>query len=125
MKKGLMILLASLLVLAMALPALAGECTHRGLLDTMFCDNDKDLVADDAAEGECKDPSTLVFTYTPVEDPAVYQDLFSNFQEYLEKATGKKVVYITPCTPTPPRSKPCVRAACTWPASPPVPRALP
>ena len=93
MKKGLMILMASLLVLAMALPVLAGECTNRGLLDTMFCDNDKDLVADVAAEGECKDPSTLVFTYTPVEDPAVYQDLFSDFQEYLKKATGKNVVY--------------------------------
>jgi phosphonate transport system substrate-binding protein len=93
MKKGLMILLTSLLVLAMAIPVLAGECTNRGLLDTMFCDNDKDLVADVAEEGECKDPSTLVFTYTPVEDPAVYQDLFSDFQEYLKKATGKNVVY--------------------------------
>ena len=40
-------------------------------------------------------PSTLVFTYTPVEDPAVYKDAFADFQEYLEKATGKRVIYYT------------------------------
>jgi phosphonate transport system substrate-binding protein len=93
MKKGLMTLLALIVLLAATVPGIAGECTNRGLLDVMYCDNDKDLVADLAPEGECKDPSTLVFTYTPVEDPAVYQDLFSDFQNYLKKATGKDVVY--------------------------------
>ncbi len=93
--KRFLILLAMALILIAAVPGLAQECEHRGLLDTMFCDNDRDLVADLAQPGQCKDPSTLVFTYTPVEDPAVYQDAFANFQEHLEKATGKKVIYYT------------------------------
>lgn len=40
-------------------------------------------------------PEHSGFTYTPVEDPAVYKDAFADFQAYLEKATGKKVIYYT------------------------------
>lgn len=68
----------------------------RGTLDTNYCDVDNDLVADTPTdESKWKDPSTLVFTYTPVEDPAVYKDAFADFQAYLSKATGKKVIYYT------------------------------
>jgi phosphonate transport system substrate-binding protein len=95
MKKGLMGFLAAVLFLAFAVPGFADECTNRGLLDTMYCDNDQDLVADNAPAGNCKDPSTLVFTYTPVEDPAVYQDLFADFQAHIKKHTGKNVIYYT------------------------------
>ncbi|WP_028575477.1 phosphate/phosphite/phosphonate ABC transporter substrate-binding protein [Desulfonatronovibrio hydrogenovorans] len=71
-------------------------CEHRGALDPMFCDEDMDLVADSPADpGKWKDPSTLIFTYTPVEDPAVYRDLFTDFLDYLSKATGKRVTYYT------------------------------
>ncbi|MEH6404674.1 MAG: phosphate/phosphite/phosphonate ABC transporter substrate-binding protein [Sneathiella sp.] len=77
-------------------PAAAAEDCARGSLDTLYCDIDKDLVADSPTdESKWKDPSTLVFTYTPVEDPAVYRDAFKDFQDYLTKATGKKVVYYT------------------------------
>ena len=94
MRKCLSLLVLAL-VLAIAAPALADDCKNRGMLDAMYCDNDMDLVADLAAPGQCKNPDTLVFTYTPVEDPAVYRDAFADFQEYLAKATGKKVVYYT------------------------------
>ena len=90
--------IALFMLLALALSAAtaqAADCKNRGLLDTQYCDENKDLVADDAPAGKCSDPSTLVFTYTPVEDPAVYKDLFADFQEYLAKATGKKVVYFS------------------------------
>lgn len=40
-----------------------------------------------------KNPSTLIYTYTLIEDPAVYQKVFFNFQEHLAQCTGKKVVY--------------------------------
>jgi len=93
--KKLLTLLAMALILALAVPALAADCQNRGTLDEMYCDNDKDLVADLAAPGQCQDPSTLVFTYTPVEDPAVYRDAFADFQKYLSAATGKDVVYYT------------------------------
>ena len=81
----------------MATIAYAAEtCSNRGTLDERYCDENNDLVADSPKDPkDWKDPSTLVFTYTPVEDPAVYKDAFSDFQKYLAKATGKKVIYYT------------------------------
>ena len=38
-------------------------------------------------------PSTLIFSYTPVEDPAVYQKVWDGFIKHMEKVTGKKVVF--------------------------------
>ncbi|WP_191601543.1 phosphate/phosphite/phosphonate ABC transporter substrate-binding protein [Marinomonas algicola] len=74
----------------------AADCENRGVLDEKFCDENYDLVADTPKDqSKWRDPSTLVFTYTPVEDPAVYKDAFSDFQKYLSEATGKKVVYYT------------------------------
>lgn len=74
----------------------ADDCKNRGTLDEMYCDEDMDLVADSPKkQEEWKDPSTLVFTYTPVEDPAVYKDAFADFQKYMEEKTGKKVIYYT------------------------------
>ena len=40
-----------------------------------------------------KNPSTLVFTYTPVEDAAVYENVFKPFIDHLGKCTGKRVVF--------------------------------
>lgn len=74
----------------------ASVCSNVGTLDTKFCDDNFDLVADlPADEGRWKDPSTLVFTYTPVEDPAVYREIFKPFQDYLAEKTGKRVLYYT------------------------------
>jgi phosphonate transport system substrate-binding protein len=73
-------------------PALAAECKNRGDLDTRYCDNDGDLVADTPTDAsEWLDPSTLVFSYTPVEDPSVYENVFTEFMAYLSEKTGKKV----------------------------------
>jgi phosphonate transport system substrate-binding protein len=38
-------------------------------------------------------PSTLIFAYTPVEDPAVYLKTWDGFIKHMEKTTGKKVVF--------------------------------
>jgi phosphonate transport system substrate-binding protein len=74
----------------------ADDCKNRGTLDEMYCDENMDLVADiPKDQKQWKDPGTLVFTYTPVEDPAVYKDAFADFQKYLSEATGKKVIYYT------------------------------
>ena len=70
------------------------ECKHRGELDARYCDENKDLVADAPTDPKyLKNPSTLVFTYTPVEDPAVYENIFKPFTDYLGKCTGKRVVF--------------------------------
>ena len=72
----------------------AQECKNRGELDTMYCDENKDLVADAPKDPKkLKTPSTVVFTYTPVEDPAVYEKVFAPFTEYLGKCLTKKVVF--------------------------------
>ena len=74
----------------------ADACAHRGALDALYCDEDKDLVADPPKDkAQWKDPGTLVFTYAPVEDPGVYRRLFEPFMDHLAKVTGKKVVYFS------------------------------
>ncbi len=74
--------------------AQADDCKHRGQLDTLYCDENKDLVADTPKDPKrWKNPSTLVFTYTPVEDAAVYETAFKPFLDYLGKCTSKRIVY--------------------------------
>lgn len=95
MKKSILTFLVSAAFLTGSAFA-ADECKNRGTLDEMYCDENMDLVADAPKdEKDWKDPNTLVFTYTPVEDPAVYKDAFADFQKYLSEKTGKKVIYYT------------------------------
>jgi phosphonate transport system substrate-binding protein len=73
--------------------ALAQECP-RGELDKAYCDRNNDLVADAPVETrQLVNPSTLIFAYTPVEDPAVYAKVWDGFIKHMEKLTGKKVVF--------------------------------
>ena len=86
---------ASAFVLALALgsSASAQDCP-RGDLDDRYCDADGDLIADVPTDAsEWLDPDTLIFAYTPVEDPAVYKEAWSDFLTHLEAETGKKVVF--------------------------------
>lgn len=63
-------------------------------LDTRFTDADGDLIADAPTDPkDWLDPSTLVFSYTPVEDPAVYAEVWKEFIDHLAKETGKKVQF--------------------------------
>ena len=90
------IIRAAALAAALTLPfgASAQECKNRGDLDPMYCDENADLVADTPKDPKkLKTPNTLVFTYTPVEDPAVYEKIFKPFTDHLAQCTGKKVVF--------------------------------
>jgi phosphonate transport system substrate-binding protein len=52
------------------------------------------LVADTPSDpAKLKTPSTIVFTYTPVEDPAVYAEIFSPFTKHLAQCVDRKVVF--------------------------------
>ncbi len=74
-------------------PAAAADCP-RGTLDERFCDADGDLIADIPTDPAAQiDPDTLIFAYTPVEDPAVYKTAWSDFLTHLESETGKNVVF--------------------------------
>lgn len=69
-------------------------CSNRGQLDNQYCDEDHDLVADAPKDPKrWRDPSTLVWAYTPVEDPAVYANIFKPFTEHLQTCLGKRIVY--------------------------------
>jgi len=90
------LLRAAALAAAFILPfaATAQECKNRGDLDPLYCDDNGDLVADTPRDPKkLKTPNTLVFTYTPVEDPAVYEKVFKPFTDHLAQCTGKKVVF--------------------------------
>ncbi len=63
-------------------------------LDARFKDADGDLVADAPTNpAEFVDPATLIFAYTPVEDPAVYAKVWDEFLKHMEKVTGKRVQF--------------------------------
>jgi phosphonate transport system substrate-binding protein len=86
----LALLVAAVLLVAAGL-ALAQPCGHRGDLDPLYCDEDRDLIADPPKDpGRLVSPDPLIFTYVPVEDPAVYETAWSDFLKHLEKVTGKR-----------------------------------
>jgi phosphonate transport system substrate-binding protein len=77
----------------LAATALAQDCP-RGDLDKAYCDRDGDMVADTPTDPkQIVNPPTLIFAYTPVEDPAVYAKTWDGFIKHMEKVTGKKVVF--------------------------------
>ena len=89
--------LIGLLVLAAAF-AFAGiafaqdACKSRGELDTPYCDEDGDLLADPPRDPKRqKNPDTLFFTNSPLDDPAVFKKLLEPFVDHLAKCTARKV----------------------------------
>ena len=92
--KDLLLAGASALALAMLAGAASAQDCPRGDLDERYCDVDGDLIADVPEDpAEQIDPDTLVFAYTPVEDPAVYETAWADFLTHLEEATGKEVQF--------------------------------
>ena len=79
---------------AVALAMAADPCGHRGKLDALYCDENRDLVADPPKDpAKLVSPDPLIFTYAPVEDPAVYEGAWGDFLKHVEKVTGKKTKY--------------------------------
>lgn len=87
--------LAAAMLLVQAPPAALGQTDcPRGTLDRRYCDRDGDLTADVPQDPkELANPDTLVFAYTPVEDPALYRSVWDGFLKHMEKVTGKKVLF--------------------------------
>ncbi|MEH6561576.1 MAG: PhnD/SsuA/transferrin family substrate-binding protein, partial [Marinobacter sp.] len=84
-------LAASVLMLGASGQALAADC-ERGALDALYCDANGDMVADlPTDESKWNDPDTLIFAYTPVEDPAIYSDIWQPFIDHLSEVTGRDV----------------------------------
>src|SRR5699024_4009862 len=68
------------------------ECSNRGDLDAQYCDENEDMVADVPSDpADWVNPDTLFFAYTPVEDPAIYEDIWDPFLDHLAEVTGKDI----------------------------------
>lgn len=74
--------------------ALLLAASNAQAMDPRFTDGDGDMVADIPKDSkEWVNPDTLVFAYTPVEDPAVYAKVWDGFIKHMEKVTGKTVQF--------------------------------
>ncbi|PPB80858.1 phosphonate transport system substrate-binding protein [Albidovulum inexpectatum] len=84
--------LSILAAAALAIMTLPAQAEFR--LDPRFSDKDGDLVADIPEDpAQQIDPDTLIFAYTPVEDPAVYAEVWQGFLDHMAEVTGKKVQF--------------------------------
>jgi len=84
----------SMLASASHLALAQDACPNHGDLDKLYCDANKDLLADTPTDpAKLKDPATIIFTYTPVEDPAKYENAFKPFTDYLGQCLAKKVIF--------------------------------
>ncbi len=87
------LLLTAAVFCSLSIAAHAEDCPH-GQLDVRYCDRDGDMVADAPTDpAKFLDPATLVFAYTPVEDPEVYRKVWDGFLQHMQKVTGKKVQF--------------------------------
>ncbi|TVQ71466.1 MAG: phosphate/phosphite/phosphonate ABC transporter substrate-binding protein [Oceanospirillales bacterium] len=81
-------LAASLLAVTASFAVNASDLSQR------FTDANGDMVADAPTDpSQWVDPNTLVFAYTPVEDPAVYAEVWEGFLKHMEAVTGKRVQF--------------------------------
>lgn len=79
---------------ALAAAALATSAQAEFMIDDRYVDNDGDLIADIPENASDQiDPNTLVFAYTPVEDPAVYAEVWADFLDHMADVTGKNVQF--------------------------------
>jgi phosphonate transport system substrate-binding protein len=88
-------LLLATTAIFLAAPAFAQDsCPNRGQLDTIYCDANNDMVADVPTDpARQKDPSTLIFSWSPTENPAVYKNMYEPIMTHLSTCTGKRVVH--------------------------------
>jgi phosphonate transport system substrate-binding protein len=82
------------LVVLAVLAVFSFPATAKFKLDSRYQDKDGDMIADIPADpSEQVDPRTLIFAYTPVEDPAVYVEVWQEFLDHLSEVMDKPVQF--------------------------------
>lgn len=83
------------LLLSVVVLVLATSAHAEFALDARYADTDGDMIADVPTDpAALVDPETLVFAYTPVEDPAVYASAWADFLTHMQIMTGKTVQFV-------------------------------
>lgn len=102
MKKLLRGALLALLVFVVGVAAVSAsglqeseeEAVKYGDLRMGLVDKNGDLVADAPEDSaDWVDPPVLIFSYTPVEDPEVYRDVWAEFLDHMAEVTGKEIQF--------------------------------
>lgn len=77
-----------------AVNAAAEDCDTPSRLAEGLADTNCDLLADAPAQAaDLRNPKTLVWAYTPIEDPTIYAELFRPFTRHLADCVGRQIVY--------------------------------
>ena len=73
-------------------PAWPDTCKHRGDLDPLYCDEDRDLTADPPTDpAKLRNPPSLLLSYSPQEDTSTYEKLWAPYVEHMAKCSGRNV----------------------------------
>lgn len=89
--KTLALSIAATLTLAVISTGAAQAASNDFKIDSRYSQGPDLLAKIPTKRSQQLDPSVLVFAYTPVEDPAVYKDVWARFLQHMERVTGKKV----------------------------------
>ena len=82
------------LVIFVPLASNAASCELESRLKDGYIDIDCDMLVDVPLEAtQLRDPKTLVWAYSPIEDPSIYADLFKPFTLHLAECVGRQIVY--------------------------------
>jgi phosphonate transport system substrate-binding protein len=69
-------------------------CPH-GALDELFCDRNGDMTADAPTDAKrLKNPRTLLLTYSPQEDPATYEKMWSPYVSHMTQCTKRPMRFL-------------------------------
>ncbi len=78
-----------------ALAHAADTCKHRGDLDALYCDEDRNMTADAPTNlKKLKNPAALMLSYSPQEDAVVYEKLWTPYVDHLKSCSGKPVRFL-------------------------------
>ena len=92
--RHLAIAFAAVLPAVPAGAAAAQQCPYRGDLDDIYCDANRDMLADAPTDPKkFKNPATLLLTYSPQEDPVTYEKMWEPYVKHLRQCIGRPVRY--------------------------------
>ncbi|MBC7624727.1 MAG: phosphate/phosphite/phosphonate ABC transporter substrate-binding protein [Aeromicrobium sp.] len=70
-------------------------CKSRGDLDTIYCDEDRNLLADAPSNpAKLKNPKTILLSYSPQEDTATYEKMWSPYVQFMTQCLGLPVRFL-------------------------------